>query len=413
MSYYAYIALDGDRNPIHGNTEQNNRNDVITYITRQGLRPISIRETRGKGHKLSLKSLNTISIGGGGPSVKSNDLVIFTRQLSVMVSAGVPILKGLSSLQKHSESIGIRSVLAGVIKNVEGGMTLSKALQAYPKVFDEVYVNMVQAGEAAGILDEMLRRLASQQEKKSSLRKKIRGAMAYPMVLIVVVILAFFGLMLFVIPQIGNIVKDLGGPGAQLPALTLVMLSISGFIVSYWFIVIPGIIAIVVGTLAYIRTPAGKVVYDRLLLRLPVIKGVTTKLAVSRFTRTFAALIGAGVSVTESLGVASRSTNNSVYEEAIKKSITKVKNGKPLSESVDDKLFPPIVGQMLSVGEETGQTDTVIVKIADFYEEELDTMIASLSSIIEPVMILMLGSMVGLIAASVMMPIAGLAHQIK
>lgn len=411
MSNYAYIALDGDRNPIHGNTEQNNRADVITYITRQGLRPISIKETRGRGHKLTLSSLNNISLGGG-PSVKSNDLVVFTRQLSVMVSAGVPILKGLSSLQKHSESVGIRTVLAGVIKNVEGGMTLSKALQGYPKVFDEVYVNMVQAGEAAGILDEMLRRLAGQQEKKSSLRKKIRGAMAYPMVLVVVVVLAFFGLMLFVIPQIGNIVKDLGGPDAKLPALTIAMLTISHFVVSYWFIIIPGIIAIVAGIIAYIRTPGGKMVYDRLLLNLPVIRGVTTKLAVSRFTRTFAALIGAGVSVTESLAVASRSTNNSVYEQAIKKSITRVKNGKPLSEAVDDKLFPPIVAQMLSVGEETGQTDTVIVKIADFYEEELDTMIASLSSIIEPVMILLLGSMVGLIAASVMLPIAGLAHQI-
>jgi type IV pilus assembly protein PilC len=234
------------------------------------------------------------------------------------------------------------------------------------------------------------------------------------MVLIVITIIAFFGLMIFVIPQIGKILTDLGGPEAQLPPLTLAMLAISGFMTSYWFIVIPGIIGGVFLLLRYLRTPKGKSQLHHFILKVPGIKSIITKVAVARFARTFSALMGAGVAVLEALDVTSRAVGNVVYEEALKQAAEEVKNGATLSSVIDKSpLFPAIVPQMLAVGEETGQTDTVLVKVADFYEEEVDVAIEGLSSIIEPVMIIVMGSMVGLIAASVMGPIAGLAQNIK
>jgi type IV pilus assembly protein PilC len=273
---------------------------------------------------------------------------------------------------------------------------------------------MVRAGETAGILDDILKRLALQQEKSSSLRKKIRSSMAYPVVLISITVIAFFGLMLFVIPQIGKVLKDLGGADAQLPGLTLFMLGISNFVTSFWYIIF---IVLGGGTYAimrYIKTPKGRFQFDSLTLKIPIINVTIKKVAVAHFARTFSALIQAGVAVLEALDVTSRSVGNVVYEQALKAAEVEVKNGKSLSSVIAaNPLFPPIVSQMILVGEETGQTDQVLVKVADFYEEEVDVAINGLSTIIEPVMIVLMGGMVGLIAASVMLPIAGLAQSIK
>ena len=234
------------------------------------------------------------------------------------------------------------------------------------------------------------------------------------MVLIVITISAFFGLMIFVIPQIGKILTDLGGPDAELPALTQAMLGISGFLTSYWYIILPAIIGGTILLLRYIKTPKGKSQFHHIVLKIPGIKTIVMKVAVARFARTFSALMGAGVAVLEALNVTSRAVGNVVYEKALTDAAEEVKNGATLSSVIDkSSLFPAIVPQMLAVGEETGQTDTVLVKVADFYEEEVDVAIDGLSSIIEPVMILIMGSMVGLIAASVMGPIAGLAQNIK
>ena len=272
----------------------------------------------------------------------------------------------------------------------------------------------MRAGEAAVILFDILKRLAMQQEKNATIRKKIKSAMTYPTVLIVITILAFFGLMLFVIPQIGKILLDLGGPDAKLPALTLGMLAISSFMTSYWYIVLPAIIGGIVLLLRWIKTPAGKAIFHRFVLKLPGIKLIIMKVAVARFARTFAALMGAGVAVLEALNVTAHAVGNVVYEEALINAADAVKNGDTLSSIIEkNELFPAIVAQMLAVGEETGQTDVVLVKVADFYEEEVDVAIDGLSAIIEPVMIVVMGSMVGLIAASVMGPIAGLAQNIK
>jgi type IV pilus assembly protein PilC len=409
MTKFIYIATNSQNKSITGTLDVNDRTDVIAALGKQGLRPLSIKEGSG-----SAKGSFSFGDFMGGNKVKSDDLVMFTRQLSAMVSAGVPLIRALNSLQQHTESDGLKKILKLIIKDVEDGAPLADSLEKYPNTFSDVYVNMVRAGEAAGILDEILKRLAMQQEKNATIRKKVKSAMAYPTVLIGITIIAFFGLMLFVIPQIGKIIKDLGGPDAKLPALTQTMLSISGFITHFWFIVFPLIIGGIIAILRFIKTPRGKAIFHHLVLKIPGIKTIIMKVAVARFARTFSALMGAGVAVLEALSVTSRAVGNVVYEKALNDAAAAVKNGSTLSSEIEkNPLFPAIVAQMLAVGEETGQTDVVLVKVADFYEEEVDVAIDGLSAIIEPIMIVTMGTMVGLIAASVMMPIAGLANQIK
>lgn len=407
MPKFTYIATNAQGKTVSNSIEAADKASVISALTRDGLRPVSVKEEKPTG-KFTFKDLL------GGNKVKSDDLVMFTRQLSAMVGAGVPLLRALSSLETHTESKPLKKVLSTLIIDVQAGAPLADSLAKYPNTFSDVYVNMVRAGEAAGILDEILKRLAMQQEKNATIRKKVKSAMTYPMVLIVITIIAFFGLMLFVIPQIGKILTDLGGPEAKLPPLTLAMLGISSFMTSYWYIVFPLLIGAVVLLMRYIKTPKGKSQFHQFVLKVPGIKNIVSKVAVARFARTFSALMGAGVAVLEALTVTSRAVGNVVYEKALIDAAEKVKNGATLSSVIEkNPLFPAIVPQMLAVGEETGQTDTVLVKVADFYEEEVDVAIEGLSSIIEPVMIVVMGSMVGLIAASVMGPIAGLAQNIK
>jgi type IV pilus assembly protein PilC len=408
MAKFIYIATNSQNKSITGTLEASDKAAIISMLGKQGLRPISVKEAAGVKSKFSFGDF----LGGG--KVKSDDLVMFTRQLSAMVGAGVPLLRALVSLQQHTESEALKKVLGTVIGDVQAGAPLGDALAKYPNTFSDVYVNMVRAGEAAGILDEILKRLAMQQEKNATIRKKVKSAMAYPTVLIVITIIAFFGLMIFVIPQIGKILTDLGGPDAQLPVLTQGMLAISGFMTSYWYIVFPAIIGGVILVLRYIKTPKGKAVFHHFVLKVPGIKTIIMKVAVARFARTFSALMGAGVAVLEALDVTAHAVGNVVYEKALTDAAKEVKNGATLSSVIEkNPLFPAIVAQMLSVGEETGQTDTVLVKVADFYEEEVDVAIDGLSAIIEPVMIVIMGSMVGLIAASVMGPIASLSQNIK
>lgn len=408
MAQFSYTALTAQNSSVSGTVDAADRAAALGMLAKQNLRPISLTEAKGKSSKFTLGDFF------GKNRVKSDDLVLFTRQLSAMVSAGVPLLRAIGSLNAHTRNKALSSVTNGLMKDVESGMPLADAMSKYPNTFNDVYVNMVRAGEAAGILDDILKRLAAQQEKSSSMRKKIKSAMTYPIVLIVITIGSFFGLMLFVIPQIGNILKDLGGPDAELPPLTQAMLGISAFLTSYWYIILPVAIAGIVFLLRFIKTPKGKQLFHQLVLKIPVIKVIVQKIAVARFARTFSALMGAGVAVLESLKVTSRAVGNAVYEKALLDAAEQVKNGKTLSSVVGkNDLFPPIVAQMLSVGEETGQTDTVLVKVADFYEEEVDVAIDGISSIIEPAMIVIMGSMVGLIAASVMGPIANLAQSVK
>lgn len=420
----AYKAIAKDGHIVTGTVQAASRDDLVASLRKQNLRPLTIVVDKGaaKGKFLAPSQ-----------KVKLQDLVIFTRQLSTMISAGVPIVRCLSALQNDSESEYLRTVLASVTKDVEAGHPLADAFAKYPKVFSEVYVNMVRAGEAGGILDDILKRLATQVEQDASIRKKIKSAMMYPIVILSVTVVAFFGIMLFVIPKLGAILASLGGPNAKLPVYTQVLLDASKFCTSNSMIdfipiinmipllnKLPNLLFLgafgavgVIYLLRYIRTPAGKYKFHALLLRLPVIKVVILKIAIARFSRTFASLMGSGVSVLDALAVTGGAIGNKVIEAELKHAAEEVKAGKPLSEPIAaSKHFPPIVAQMLLVGEETGQIDTVLIKIADFYEEEVSVMIDGLAAIIEPVMILVLGSVVGLIAASVMGPIANLSKAV-
>jgi type IV pilus assembly protein PilC len=410
MPRFSYLATDVQFNVVKGKTDLPDRTSVIAALTKQGLRPISIKKLKDK--KPSSFDFDHMF---ESTKVKQDQLVAFTRQLSAMVSAGVPLLRSLTSIQKHSEDKALQKILGTIVKDVEGGSTLADALAKHPDTFNDIYVNMVRAGEAAGILDDILKRLAGQLEKSAAIRKKIKSAMAYPMVLLGITVIAFFGLMLFVVPQIGKIIQDLGGPDAELPFITLMMLGVSNFIVSFWYILLPALGGIAFALVTYIKkSPKGRRRFDSLLLKLPALNVIIRKISVARFARTFSALMGAGVAVLEALDVTSRAVGNVMYEETLKQAAKEVKNGKSLSSVLDNNpLFPSIVSQMLSVGEETGQTDTVLLKVADFYEEEVDLAIEGISSIIEPAMIVLMGGMVGLIAASVMLPISQLSSNIK
>jgi type IV pilus assembly protein PilC len=422
---FTYRAIGQGGKEVVGDLEAETKPAAISSLTRQGLRPLSIKVS--SGHAGSKKK------GLFGSKVKNRELVIFTRQLSTMVSAGVPLPRAMNTLGNQAQSKYFKKVISSVGHDIESGQPLGDAFGKYPGVFSEVYVNMVRAGEAGGILDEILKRVAAQTEKDATIRKKIKGAMTYPTVILTITVVAFFGIMIFIIPKIGKILTDLGGPNAKLPVYTRALLSISNFCISPSIIKsIPGISAIPVVNhipnlffiliacfiafvylLRYIRTPKGKYRFHALLLKIPILKDIIIKIAISRFSRTFASLTSSGVTVLDALQVTGGAIGNKVIEAELKQAAIEVRNGRPLSEPLGkSKNFPPIVSQMLAVGEETGQIDTVLIKVAEFYDEEVDTVIESLSSIIEPLMIIVLGSLVGLIAASVMGPIASLSQNV-
>lgn len=402
MSKFLYTtAKDGKK--ISGTIEAGNKDGALATLEHQGIKPLSLNEIHEK-RKLA------ISLGA---KVKIKDLVIFTRQLSTMVSAGVPLNRSLATLREQTDNKYFKDVVSKVGKDIEGGKSFADALAVHPKAFNEIFVNMVRAGEAGGILEEILKKLAAQIEKDASMRKKIKGAAAYPIVIFSITIIAFFGIMIFVIPKIGAIIKDLGGPDAQLPVYTRILLSISEFMQNNAILIVIIFAGIIFAFRRYISTEKGKFNFHKFLLRIPVLKTILIKIALARFARTFASLMGAGVSVIDSLQVTAKAIGNKVIEKELLDAAKEVEFGHQLSEPLSKSpYFPTIVSQMLAIGEETGQIDTILVKVADFYEEEVDVVIDGLSALIEPLMIIVLGSMVGLIAASVMGPIASLSESV-
>ena len=406
MAKFTYIAVNKAGKSITGTGESSSRDTMADTIIKQGLRPVTIKiASDKKGFSSKIK--------GFGQKVKLKDLVIFSRQMSTMISAGVPLTRALSTMQTQTTNKYFQTVIAGIAHDVEGGTSLGEAFSKYPDVFSEIYINMIKAGEAGGILDDIMKRLASQVEQDASMRKKIKGAMTYPVVILSVTVVAFFGITMFVLPKIGKIILDLGGPNAQLPIYTVAMLNISAFMQKSGGLIFIALGILVFLGLKYIKTPKGKYKFHSLLLKIPVLKDIIVKVAVARFARTFASLMTAGVTVLDALEVTGGAVGNKVIQEELVEAAKEVKNGKQLSEPLSkSKNFPAIVSQMLTIGEETGQTATILIKVADFYEEEVATVIDSLASIIEPIMIIVLGAGVGLIAASVMGPIASLSKNI-
>lgn len=403
MGTYKYTATHADGKQVSGTIEARSKDSVIATLRNQQMRPLTVTED---------KKRSGLSFGKKG--IKRKELVVFTRQLSTMISAGVPLNRCLTTLGEQAESAYFKSVIADINKDVEGGMSIGDAIAKFPNIFSEVYINMVKAGEAGGILDDILKRLAAQVEQEDSMRKKIKSAMTYPVVIGGITVIAFFVIMIFVMPKLGETLKSLGGENAKLPVYSQIMLDISAFMQKnaiFMFVIMAIAIFLI---RRYIKTPGGKYKLHSLLLRLPVVKVVIIKIAIARFSRTFASLMAAGVSVLEALDVTGGAIGNKVIEKELRDAAKEVKNGKQLSETIaQSKHFPAIVAQMLAIGEETGQTDMILVKVADFYEEEVANTIDGLSSLIEPLMILVLGGMVGIIAVSVMGPISSLGKNIQ
>lgn len=406
MPLFEYTATGPDQKQHSGSLEASDENSARGSLVRLHLKPIVIRKVSKKKGEISLPFLSK-----SGAKVKPKDLVIFTRQLATMINAGVPLVRSLATMQAQTESESLKVHLTQISKDVEGGMAFADALEKHSMIFNPIYVNMVRAGEAGGILDEILKKLAIQQEKDAAIRAKFKSAMTYPIVLITITALVFIALMTVVVPKIGTIIADL--TNGELPTMTKVMLNISHFMLDFWYIHLLVIFGGSFYLRKFLKTDKGREKKDKLLLKLPGINIIVMKIIVARFSRIFASLMGAGVSVLDSLEITSKAIGNVVVEKELKLAAKDVANGQQLSTSLaQSKVFPPIVSQMMGIGEETGQSDTVLVKVADFYEEEVDAAVDGLSSILEPLLIVVMGGMVGLIAASVIGPISSLANKI-
>lgn len=402
---FTYTAIDKTGKRIQGTIEAASENSAASSLQAKGLKPLGVKK---EGASLMAKLSNPTS-----SRVKLKDTMLFTRQLATMINAGVPLVRSLATLQSQTENVAFRGHITAITKDVESGSTFADALEKHPKVFSPVYVNMVRAGEAGGILDDILKKLAAQQEKDNRIRSKFKSAMTYPVILLTITFTVFIGLMVVVVPKLGQIIQDLAGPETELPALTKALLAISGFMTSKWYIVVGLTILAVYLLRRYVRTPAGRRNKDKFLLRLPVLGVVIRKVAIARFARIFASMMGAGVSVVEAISITAKALGNAVIEEELMAASKEVINGQQLSVPLaQSTVFPPIVAQMMAVGEETGQTDEILLKVADFYEEEVDAIVESISSILEPIMIVVMGGMVGIIAAAVIGPISKLTTQV-
>lgn len=404
MPKYSYTATGDDQKQHSGTLEAADENAARSSLIRLKLKPIVIKKVEKKKGNIEIPFLTK-------KGVKPKDLVVFTRQLSTMINAGVPLVRSLATMQKQTESEVFKTHLQQISREVESGIAFADALEKHPSIFSPIYVNMVRAGEAGGILDDILKKLAVQQEKDAAIRAKFKSAMTYPLVLIGITITVFILLMTVVVPKVGTIIADL--TGGELPTMTKVMLGISDVLLGFWYIHIAVVVGVSIYLKKFLKTPKGREARDRLLLKIPGIRLIIVKMVVARFSRIFASLMGAGVSVIDSIEITAKAIGNSVVEKELMANAKNVANGEQLSEPLSkSEVFPPIVSQMLAIGEETGQSDTVLLKVADFYEEEVDAAVEGLSSILEPILIVIMGGMVGLIAASVIGPISSLANNI-
>lgn len=402
MPHFEYTARDKTGKLVHGSTEATDRDEAASALFAKNLTPVKI-----SGHEKK-SGLNLSMIKRKG--VPMEEKVIFSRQFATMIGAGVPIVKSIAILRNQSSSPVMKDALNHILKTVEGGGTLSSALAQYPNIFSPTYVSMVKAGEVGGILEQVLDRLATQIEKDHDLVAKVRGAMIYPSVIFVVMTGAFFFIMTVIVPQLAVVFAQMGG---ELPWYTKSLLSLSHILTHYGFLVIIGIAAVVYGLIRYRKTPGGRHLFDRFTLKLPIFGAIVRKVNLARFSRTLSSLMAAGIPVLDALEVVAKSLGNTIIRDEILEIAGAVKNGssiaKPLAHS---KNFPPIVSEMVAVGEETGKLDDILAKLASFYEKEVDTVVASISSIIEPILMIVMGVMVGFIVISVIGPLYQLTSSI-
>jgi type IV pilus assembly protein PilC len=376
-----------------GELSAKNRDELIYSLRKQGILPTNVSE---------LKQPKTIT--PKRRKVSARDLVVFTRQFATMFTAGIPIVQGLDILSKQSDNKVLGAILSQVKADVETGTTLADALKKHPKIFDDLYINLVAAGEAGGVLDSVLMRLAGYIEKSMKLKKKIKGAMIYPSIVIAVAVLVVTIIMVFVIPIFSKIFTEMG---VALPLPTRSVIWMSNFIAgSGGAIIFMSFIGSIILIRQYRKTESGKKNIDRILLQMPVIGDLLRKAAVARFTRTLGTLIGSGVPILEGLEICAKSSGNKVVEDVVLEAKKDVASGKTVAESVSKSdIFPSMVIQMINVGESTGALDDMLLKIADFYDDEVDNSVTNLTTMLEPMMMVFLGTTIGYIVIALYLPI--------
>ncbi len=398
MPVYIWKGKDAKGNKKSGEIEANNENIARLLLRRQN---ITVTKIKPKPKDLfeNVKWLQ--------PRVKDRDIVVFIRQFATMIDAGLPLVQGLQILQEQQTNRTFKAVLKQVQKDVEEGATFADALKKHPQVFDELTINLVAAGETGGILDVILNRLASYMEKIAALKKKVKGAMTYPAVVTVIAILVTAVILIFVIPVFSKMFADFG---SALPAPTQFVIKLSNAVRNYfhWFII--GIILLVIAFKRFRKTEKGKDITDRLMLRLPVFGILLKKVAVAKFTRTLGTMLSSGVPILEAMDIVAKTSGNKVIEKAILETKASVAEGKSITEPLmHSDVFPPMVVQMISVGESTGALDAMLGKIADYYDEEVDAAVEALTSMLEPFMMVFLGVVIGGLVISMYLPIFKMA----
>jgi type IV pilus assembly protein PilC len=401
VAAYVYSAINAQGLELKGELHAPDLDAAREQLRSRGLLPKSIRE--GKAAKRA---------GGAFKKVQPKSLQVFTRQFATLIEAGVSIVSSLVVLEEQTEDKNLAVVIDEVRSDVESGLVLSKALARHPKVFNRLYVSMVEAGEASGTLDRVLDRVAMQIEKEQQIKRRVKSAMVYPTVVLSFATLVLTGLLMFIVPVFVKIFDQLNG---KLPTLTQYTVNASNLLRHNWYIIFPLVGAMVWGLLRGKKTERGRQIWDRFKLRVPMKIGeVVRKVTMARFSRTLATLVGAGVDIVTALEITGTTAGNWVVEESLNEVRVKVHAGVPIAQPLaEDPVFPPMVSHMVRIGEETGELEKMLSKVADFYEDEVDTAIAALTSIIEPLMMIGVGVMVGIIVISMYLPMFKMLQLVK
>lgn len=398
MAVFRWQGVSPRGEVLGGEMEAPTRDAVLVRLRSQRIRPLPAKvKEKGRGFDREL------NIPGFGESIKQRDIVIFTRQLATMIDAGLPIVQCLEVLATQSPNKKLRGVIRQLKDEVEAGSTFTDALRKHPKLFDDLFVNMVAAGEVGGILDSILHRLAGYMEKAMKLKSKIKGAMIYPATIVTVAVGVTTILLVFVIPVFAELFSSFG---KALPAPTQFVINLSNFTIAYFHYVAGAVVALGVISRQWYRTESGRLTFDHMFLQLPVFGDLIRKSAVARFTRTLSTLVSSGVPILDALAITARTAGNKVVERAVLATRVSISEGRTISEPLtQSKVFPPMVCQMIAVGETTGALDAMLQKIADFYEEEVDNVVANLTALMEPLVILFLGVIIGGLVISMYLPI--------
>ncbi len=401
---FAYKVRDRGGKLVSGTLEADSQAAVSNKLRQMGFAPILIEE-----HKTSMAKME-IKLPWGG-KVKQKDLAVFSRQFATMINSGLSLLRSLNILSEQTENANFARVIAEVRSDVEKGMSLSQAVAKHPKVFKRLYVAMIRAGEIGGVLDSVLLRLAENLEKDLTLRQKIKSAMTYPAVVFCLVILIMIGMLIFVVPTFKNLYRDLGG---DLPLPTRVLVALSDRAKQFWYIVAALMIGSFVGLRRWVNTEKGRGRWDALKLRAPIFGQLVHKSALSRFSRTLSVLMRSGVPILQSLEIVQETVNNVVVSNAVRDVAASVKEGESIAKPLErHEIFPPMVVQMIAVGEETGALDTMLAKISDFYDQEVEATVEALTSLIEPVLIAVMGVVVGGMVVALYMPMFNIINLIE